>query len=325
VWWGALAAAGTRPAPPPAPPPEALAARSLRRLLDSATRTASFSALVAGRRSGAENPADYDALAARSEEAATPSGLALEPFPRGAGPGKLIHEVLEHCTFDDPAQAWREHAAQLVLARGYGNELVEPLLRGIAQVLETPLDASGLMLRNVAAARRLNELEFLFPVDAPLSARSLARLLRAHGAPAADRGYARRLEELPFETLRGYLRGFIDLVFEHQGRFYLVDYKSNRLGPSASDYEQPALARAMGEHHYYLQYHLYALALHRYLRARLPGYAYERQFGGVFYLFLRGMSARHPAGTGVFFDLPAQALIDALDRAMGGASPEAKP
>jgi exodeoxyribonuclease V beta subunit len=305
------------------PPPEALEARAVRRVLDGSARTASFSALIAGRSFTQEMAADYDtAAAAKEREAAEPSSLVLAPFPRGASPGKLIHEVLEHCAFDDPEQGWREQAEQIVRARGYDSGLLDVLVRGIAQVLRTPLNATGLRLSSVPSNRRLNELEFLFPVQSLLTARSLGRVFRAHAAPADDRSYAQRLSELPFEALRGYLRGFIDLVFEHDGRFYLVDYKSNHLGPSASDYDQRSLTRAMAEHHYFLQYHLYALALHRHLRGRVTNYAYARHFGGVFYLFLRGMSPDHAPGTGVFFDLPTAGLIEALDRCMDGRSAE---
>jgi exodeoxyribonuclease V beta subunit len=85
------------------------------------------------------------------------------------------------------------------------------------------------------------------------------------------------------------MRGFIDLVFEHGGRYYLADYKSNWLGPRRSEYGQTELARAMGREAYYLQYLVYCVALHRYLGSRVQGYSYESHFGGVRYLFLRGM------------------------------------
>ena len=105
-------------------------------------------------------------------------------------------------------------------------------------------------------------------------------------------------------------------MFRAHGRFYIVDYKSNWLGTRAGDYAQPQLVAAMGEHHYFLQYHLYTLALHRYLALRVPGYDYARDFGGVYYLFVRGMAPEHAPATGVFFDRPEPALIDALAAAL---------
>jgi exodeoxyribonuclease V beta subunit len=108
------------------------------------------------------------------------------------------------------------------------------------------------------------------------------------------------------------MKGFIDLVFQFGGRFYLVDWKSNFLGARIEDYAFPALRAAMVENFYTLQYHLYALALHQYLKTRLPDYAYERYFGGVFYIFLRGVDPQSGPGFGIYRDLPGKRLIEGL-------------
>jgi exodeoxyribonuclease V beta subunit len=208
----------------------------------------------------------------------------------------------------------------VLAARGYEGHHEPALTRALHAALRTPLDAAGLTLAAVAETARINELEFLFPVHELLSARSLARVLRSQKAPSADPGYARRVEALSFDALRGFMRGFIDLVFEHEQRFYVVDYKSNDLGQSAHDYQSTSLTRAMNEHHYYLQYLLYCLALHRYLKRRRADYDYALHFGGVFYLFLRGMHPDHAPGTGVFFDRPEPALIEALEALVAGAA-----
>jgi exodeoxyribonuclease V beta subunit len=127
--------------------------------------------------------------------------------------------------------------------------------------------------------RRLIELEFSLPSHR-LSATQLAAALREHG-------YA--VPPLAFGTLEGYLRGFIDLVFEHEGRFHILDWKSNHLGDTPAHYGQAPIAIAMAEHGYHLQYLLYAVAVHRYLQQRLPGYSYDKHFGDVMYLFVRGV------------------------------------
>ena len=108
--------------------------------------------------------------------------------------------------------------------------------------------------------------------------------------------------------------GVIDLVFEHGGRWYIADYKSNYLGPSPADYGPERLAVAIRGHRYDLQALLYTLALHRYLRGRIPGYDYGRHFGGAYYLFLRGMHPDHGAGSGVHFSRPDPGLVEVLDR-----------
>ena len=116
------------------------------------------------------------------------------------------------------------------------------------------------------------------------------------------------------------MTGSMDLVFRHQGRYYIADYKSNHLGDQAADYTEEAMQESVRQHQYQVQYHIYTLALHRHLRARLSGYDYERDFGGVYYLFVRGMS---PEGAwGVFCDRPDRVRIQELDELCG--SREAK-
>lgn len=112
------------------------------------------------------------------------------------------------------------------------------------------------------------------------------------------------------------LKGFIDLVFRWQGKYYLLDYKSNWLGDSHAAYTPEAMAQAMIGHRYDLQYQLYTLALHRYLQHRLPDYDYQRHFGGVFYLFLRGMDGSSP-DNGIFTTRPAEAFVEEIDALFG--------
>ena len=109
------------------------------------------------------------------------------------------------------------------------------------------------------------------------------------------------------------MKGFIDLVFRHENRFYIVDWKSNLLGETTAHYSSDALKRVMHTQYYVLQYHLYVLALHRYLKMRIRDYRYETHFGGVFYLFLRGIDPKKGPEYGVFRDRPESGLIDALD------------
>jgi exodeoxyribonuclease V beta subunit len=117
------------------------------------------------------------------------------------------------------------------------------------------------------------------------------------------------------DRLNGMLKGYIDFVFCHAGRYYVVDYKSNYLGADARSYDRSSMTECILAHRYDLQYTLYTLALHRLLKARLPDYDYARDVGGVIYLFLRGAAAD---GTGVYVDTPPAALIRHLDAAMLG-------
>ncbi|UTW06044.1 exodeoxyribonuclease V subunit beta [Pseudomonas benzenivorans] len=279
-----------------APAPQHLA--SLQRSLHSAWRIGSFSGLAAGLH--LEAP-DRDALAL--PDAGEP-GTGFFAFPRGARAGTCLHAILED---------W---------ARGKGSlgELVEPALGGhgisadwqevatvqLQAVLDTDLDGSGLRLSALTPARRLPELGFTFPV-AGLDVIRLRAILGdpAHGLPAPMREAGARLE---FDSLKGFLKGFIDLTFEHDGRWYIADYKSNWLGPDAGHYQGERLVQALASEHYYLQYLIYLVALRRFLRQRLSDFD-DSQLGGAYYLFLRGMPQ-----AGVYFARPADRLLDALDR-----------
>ncbi|WP_258186970.1 PD-(D/E)XK nuclease family protein, partial [Chromobacterium haemolyticum] len=119
--------------------------------------------------------------------------------------------------------------------------------------------------------------------------------------------------QLDFSTVRGFLKGFMDLVFESDGRIYLVDYKSNHLGGRHEDYRAERLAESIAQEHYYLQYLIYCVALRRYFSVR--GVDFAARFGGVRYLYLRGVGVE---ACGIWSDQPAPALLEALDQWFAG-------
>jgi exodeoxyribonuclease V beta subunit len=234
--------------------------------------------------------------------------------------GLALHQVLEHLDFPGAEPEGVHRAVERASAlHGVDTGSAAALTRTVLYTLDTPLPPAGVLrLRDVTRAERIAELEFLVPVGDPradasrLTAARLAEAFAQHaGRPELGR-YAARLGRLDFAPLVGHLRGFVDLVVRRQGRWYLFDYKSNGL----ADYGPERVGAAMLEHHYVLQYHLYVLALHRWLGRRVPGYAYERDFGGVYYLFVRGMSPERELGSGVWFDRPPLALVEALGSAL---------
>jgi exodeoxyribonuclease V beta subunit len=156
---------------------------------------------------------------------------------------------------------------------------------------------------------------FFLPLTA-LRASGLAAVFRRHQGELPDPRIVATIASLNFETVSGMLRGFIDLVFTLNGHYYLIDWKSNHLGLSSAAYTQERMLAEMLSSCYVLQYHLYCVALHRHLSRTLPGYDYESHFGGVFYLFLRGVD--NSGSSGVFSDRPTQSLIEDLDRLMSG-------
>ena len=156
------------------------------------------------------------------------------------------------------------------------------------------------------------ELEFMFSA-AKVEVQRVDELICQHTLEAQPRAPLLR------DQLNGMFKGFIDLVFEHQGRYYVVDYKSNWLGSDAAAYTGEAMQAAVLEHRYDLQYIFYLLALHRQLRARLVDYDYDRHVGGALYWFVRGGAAETG---GLWHDRPPRQLIESLDRLFAGQIPE---
>jgi exodeoxyribonuclease V beta subunit len=262
----------------------------------------------------------------------------LGEMPAGADVGTIVHSVLERVDFTDvDLEAQLTATIELEQAR-HGSSLGElnVAVAGLAAALRSPLGpiAEGVRLCDVPRADRLDELGFEFPVAggdtsrASVTVSALAEVLARHVGPgAALAGYAARLADPTLEReLRGYLSGSIDLVLRHPAggdeRYFVVDYKSNRLAPAGEDllawhYRPEALDQEMQRFHYPLQALIYDVALHRYLRWRLTGYDPARHLGGVLYLFLRGMlGADTPqvdgAPCGVFAWRPSAALIEEL-------------
>ena len=299
--------------------PQSGQARAFAGRIDSRWRVTSYSALAAGA-VGADRPdhdaVDAGALAVVETASLTPSDnsgvLPIARFPRGAAAGTSLHGLFEVLDFPHAhGPALGDAVAQTLARAGYPPLWQPTLERLVADVLDTPLDGQALRLRDIGRAQRRDELEFYFPL-ARIEAATLNRLLEATTLAAGAAA-------LRFDAVQGVLKGYIDLVFEHAGRFYLADYKSNWLGSGAADYAPAALRAAMAEHRYDLQYLVYTVALHRYLRLRVADYDYDRHFGGAYYLFLRGMAPTH-GSAGIYFDRPDQALVLALETALCGGA-----
>ena len=174
-------------------------------------------------------------------------------------------------------------------------------------LLEVEL-APGVRLGAASPGETLRELDFTYPLQHLTPARFRAVLARC---PDLDGAVSGRMGRLQFRPVEGFLRGFIDVLFRCRGRYYIIDWKSNWLGPRGADYERPQIEAEMLQQNYYLQYHLYTLATDLFLRRRLPAYDYDRDFGGVFYVFLRGVDHHKPA-QGVFRDRPSAKTLSAL-------------
>ncbi|MDZ7750417.1 MAG: exodeoxyribonuclease V subunit beta [Gammaproteobacteria bacterium] len=249
----------------------------------------------------------------------TPSSPATRDhhhFPQGAGPGTFLHEVLEWCArqgfkqvMNNPAQL-REQLIRRCSTRGW-NPWAVPLEKWLLALIGKPLPLGRggdetVTLADLGTLRP--ELEFWFE-SCNVSTRVLDEWVTRLTLNGADRP---RVEDRRFN---GMLKGFIDLMFEHHGRYYVLDYKSNTLGTGDDAYTHRAMGEAILKERYDLQYILYLLALHRLLKARLADYDYDSHIGGAVYLFLRGVNA---PSAGAFTDKPPRELIEKLDALFDG-------
>ena len=285
----------------------------------------------------------------------------LQGQPGGAAFGSLVHAVLEHLDLDGadsgsaligrirPVLAEQEPRWPVADLDGDG---LDDLAAGLAEILQTPLGplAAGLTLADLRRSDQLRELDFEIPlaggdghgpgpVTPPTASRALSHLAsvwRQH-LPQSDplHGFADRLETPGYaaQHLRGYLSGSLDLVFRHDGRYLVADYKTNLLGEEVAtdtvrSYAPARLGEAMLHSTYPLQAILYAVVLHRFLRWRLPGYDPEQHLGGVLYLYVRGMAGDqtpavdgHPHG--VFSWHPPASLVLAVSDLLAGSPDEA--
>ncbi|MBF0271491.1 MAG: exodeoxyribonuclease V subunit beta [Magnetococcales bacterium] len=247
-------------------------------------------------------------------------------FPRGAKAGTFLHELLSWCALQGFArvvanpEGLREVVARRCQPRGWSG-WSDVVTLWLLRIVSTPLDFSALTGEPDSLCRLMDlttcqaEMEFLVAARRVRTG-EIDRLVCAHTLRGAERpGVAE-------QVLHGMLKGFMDLVFEYRGRYFVLDYKSNHLGWEDRAYGGENLCAEMLQARYELQYVLYLFALHRHLQARLPDYDYDRHMGGAIHWFVRGLEA---PGQGVFVDRPSRQLFEALDGLFDDLQPEEQP
>lgn len=277
------------------------AAKKRQRSLYTHWQMSSYTALSAlSQQDAPELPEDK----AREQQDRLPKSPEL--LPPGANTGNVVHDLLENNAFSDLAKRKNISAQRDKICQRYGLKLEQPeLLDNLLQaVVQTPLSITEprFCLMNLPEKRCLKEMPFYLAMQV-INASQINDILQ--DTPA--------YQPLTSKQMSGYLTGFIDLICEYQGRYYVMDYKTNNL----PDYHNETMTLAMREHNYGLQYWLYTVVLHRYLQNRLPDFDYETHFGGVRYLFVRGMRPE-VAMSGVYQDRPDWERIKALAELFGG-------
>ncbi|MXP67747.1 exodeoxyribonuclease V subunit beta [Pantoea sp. Aalb] len=239
--------------------------------------------------------------------------LTPHDFPRGVKSGIFLHEIFQSLDF---MHSPSKHELSEHLSRnGYSLSWQPMLNQWVTNVLNVQLNKEGIKLFELSPNNRLIEMTFYFPINHLLEVQKLDEIMRYNDSLSAEGPI------LNIPKIYGMLKGCIDLVFRWHNKYYILDYKSNWLGSELNSYNLSAMRKSMITHRYDLQYQLYTLALHRYLKYRMPNYNYEEHFGGVFYLFLRGINV-NSFSNGIFYIRPTFNCISKLDNLLNSHSME---
>lgn len=305
-------------------------ARKFTGKIDDTYRISSYSSLVASSFTGHDSK-DVDAgLRSFVKDLSKDHGFSEESdifsFPKGSRSGTFFHDLFEHMSFlDSDSDARQRLVDEKLTEYGFAAKWKEPVCGMINKVLEAGLNTyTGsdpdseeitIKLSEVSMKQRVNEMEFYFPLNM-ITPQIIKKIFYDYGNIKINDDYPGWIENLAFSPSKGFMKGFIDMVFYAKDKVFLVDWKSNYLGSSFEYYKKISLSEAMDKESYILQYHLYLLALHQYMRLKYTDYNYKKSFGGVFYIFMRGVDSLNAPGSGIYYDLPDISLIDALGKAM---------
>ena len=221
-------------------------------------------------------------------------------FPKGATAGTAIHKLFEHEDFEF---AMADQTNLIPIAEEVLEHYnFEPEWSGVLQKMMRDVTGSvigDLNLSEVELKDEIREMEFHFP-SKDLDLDVILAIIRNETSV-----------EIQESLIQNYLTGFIDLTVRQNGKYYILDYKSNYLSDQTDDYRSDSLKQEIESANYDVQYHIYTVALRKYLRTRIPDFDYDRDFGGVAYLFVRGM--RSGSENGVWSVKPKREIIDRLE------------
>ncbi len=229
-----------------------------------------------------------------------PSGIFL--FPKGPKPGTALHEIFENIEFGEKeiTDIVENTLKKYSLLDTEKEERIKAVVETVKTILEKQLTDENIVLSELSGNEISKELEFYFKTE-NRNPNDISEIINRNGIPCEVNG----------RELKGFMHGFIDLVFTKNGKYYIVDWKSNYLGENETFYTRSKIEENMAVHNYHLQYLIYTLALNRYLAKEIENYSYDTNFGGVLYIFIRGVNTKND--NGIFFTKPKKELIEELD------------
>jgi exodeoxyribonuclease V beta subunit len=322
----------------PAPIPVNLMAAPLTRpAIDTTKGHGSFSSIApqAEHHTKASPQTTHDTIKDNDETAvgdsirSQPDPESIFAFPSGAHTGTCWHSIFETLAFDADESLIQDTVVERLSAYGFlnsevwRNSRINATTTMVNRVLQTtlppllPADKQHpFSLSEIEASDRKNEWAFSFSAKSGQRTQAICDAITAY---PQYREFTDAVVAWDHPLPAGYLTGFVDLLFRKNGAYYIVDWKSNRRGGQQADFDRDGMLNEMSTHRYWLQYLIYSVAVHQYLTHALPDYDYEKHFGGVYYIFLRGVDGLHQANqtNGVYCDRPPLALLNQLSAILG--------
>lgn len=301
--------------------PVSLSLRSFKGKVDGSWCVSSYSSLIYRIPEG-EDVGDYDQIDIAYPKSSYPEEYEkkFQSFPMGPRAGVCIHQIMENLDFQEADEDKIRLLIKEKLSE-HGFEILweDALLNMINNLISTNLlkNKPELKLSSISKKMRLNELEFYFPIKL-LSPDILKELFKENFRLNVPGEFPEQIGRLTFSPFRGFMKGFIDLVFLFENQFFIIDWKTNYLGPEPSDYSQEIIREEMLRHYYFLQAIIYTLAANQYLRQRLPDYNYQQNFGGTLYLFVRGISPDLGPDYGIYCLKPDGRAIEEVSKILIG-------
>ncbi len=245
--------------------------------------------------------------------------LNIFTLPAGSITGLCIHTIFEEIDFtnvtDETLPVTIQNAFKRYNIDAQWTEVVATMVRN---VLSVELKESFISLMHIPHNKRRNEVEFYYPIT-ELTSKKLIDCFNEHSL--FTRQYGQALQNISFGSINGFMNGKIDMIFEHNNVYYIVDWKTNLLGTSLDDYHSSKLTPPIAQHLYFLQYTIYTVALHRYLQlVQGKSYSYDKHFGGIFYIFVRGVDAQKGNQYGIFYDKPDATFIEKISTLLHGVA-----
>ncbi|MGE4318714.1 MAG: exodeoxyribonuclease V subunit beta [Deferribacterales bacterium] len=271
--------------------------------IPSPWRINSFSALI----HSTSSARDTEQFVPQTDEKT--AGYDIFSFPKGAKAGSCLHECMENIPLESVSEELIKNVVTEKLEKySFDQRFVPAVTQTLKNILTAEL-TDGICLNGISDY--VHEMEFHIRSDV-FRSDSLSRIIGEGGME----DFASACSVLDFTSGNGFLTGFADLIFCLNGKYYILDWKSNHLGGSADLYSTERMHDEMMKSHYYLQLYFYTLALHMHLKNTLPGYSYEQHMGGGIYVFMRGVESG--GKNGVYAHRPPERIITEMEKAVTG-------